>query len=269
MMNDSGTYLSIPWGKVRYLERGRGIPLLLLHSNGGTLEGWSLNMTELGRYYRVIALDIPGYGQSDPVEGEPGIESLASAVMKVLDTLEIKKTHIAGNSLGGILALEIAAEHPERTGKLVLIGTPCGEEHELQKLLAILSKWEKEKDLAQITEEEGAGITPKINATLVKLINSNLKMAGSSFFQVNRSMASYPFKEQLEKVRNESLIIWGDQDGIASINNAWLLSRSLHGAPVHLIKGAGHSPQFDEPQSFNSLVIKFLRNKAKTSRSGV
>jgi len=268
-MNESVTYLSMPWGKVRYIERGKGIPLLLLHSNGGTLESWSLNLKELARYYRVIALDIPGFGQSDPVEGAAGIESLAFSIIKVLDTLKIEKTHIAGNSLGGILALEIAAAHPDRTDKLVLTGTPCGEEKELQKLLAILSKWEKDKDYAEINEEEGAKITPKINATLVKLINSNLKMAGSSFFQINRAMSSYPFKERLEKVRNESLIIWGDQDGIASLNNAWLLSRSLHGAPVSLIKGAGHSPQFDEPQSFNSLVIRFLKGKAKTHLSKV
>ncbi len=262
MMNNSGNYLSMPWGKVRYLERGKGFPLLLLHSNGGTLEGWSLNIKELGSYFRVIALDIPGYGHSERIAGEPGIESLTASIMAILDTLGIEKTHVAGNSLGGIIAIDMAAACPTRTGKLVLIGTPCGEEHELRKILMILSSWRVDKDLAQITEEEGARITPKIDAALRTLINSNLKMAGSYFFQINQAIASYHFKESLEKVRNESLIIWGDQDGIASLNNAWLLSKSLNGAPVHLIKGAGHSPQFDDPHSFNSLVTGFLRGRA-------
>jgi len=261
MINNAGAFLEMPWGKLRYLERGKGFPLVLLHSNGGTLESWSLNLKDLGDYFRVIAIDLPGYGRSERLGGDISIESLASSVIAVMDRLEAEKAHFIGNSLGGTIALEIAAANPERAAKLVLTGTPCGDRSELEKLLVILSKWEKEKDLAQIDEEQGALITPGINPALLTLINSNLRMAGATFFQANRAISSYNFNERVEKVGNEAIIIWGDQDGIASINNAWLLSKSLHGAPVHLIKGAGHSPQFDDPQSFNSLVIRFLKKK--------
>jgi len=261
MTNNAGAFLDMPWGKLRYLEKGKGFPLVLLHSNGGTLESWSLNLKDLGDYFRVIALDLPGYGRSERLEGGVSIESMASSVVAVMDRLGVEKAHLAGNSLGGTIALEIAAAHPERAAKLVLTGTPCGDRSELEKLLAVLSKWEKEKDLAQIDEEQGALITPGINPMLLALINSNLRMAGATFFQANSAISSYRFDERAAKVVNEAMIIWGDQDGIASINNAWLLSKSLHGAPVHLIKGAGHSPQFDDPQNFNSLVIRFLKKK--------
>lgn len=239
------------------MERGSGPWLLLLHSNGGNLESWSLNIRDLSAYFHVVAIDMPGYGESAEPPDKSSIEIYGDCIMEIIRGLSCKKTHIIGNSLGGILGIDIAARYPGWVGKMVLVGTPSGESREMEKTLRLLDSWVGEDGVPRVNEEEALKITPKVNEGILKLINANLKMAAKSFMAMNRAIATFDFSSSLQKVKCPAIIIWGDQDRITSINSAWNLSRILN-AQVYLVKGAGHSPQFDNPSQFNKLVLEFL-----------
>jgi abhydrolase domain-containing protein 6 len=259
IMSRTISFLTMPWGKVRYDERGSGFPVLLLHGNGAVLESWALNIRELSSAFRVIALDIPGFGESEKPQDLSSIEVISDYILQTMKALSISKAHIVGNSLGGVIALDLARRHPESTEKLVLIATPSGEKGEMEKIHKLLSGWVRDDGIPRVTMEEGADITPKLDSRILALINNNLKMAGGSFELVNRALQKFDFKSPLAHVKSRAIILWGDQDRVAAINGAWILSHHLADAPVHIIKGAGHSPQFDQPRIVNRLILAFLK----------
>jgi len=157
------------------------------------------------------------------------------------------------------MGIDLAARYPDIVDKLVVVSSPSGEPEELKEIIAHLNSWVKEDNIPRVDEKEALRITPHINAQILTLINGNLKMAGESFAKVNRAILNYNFKKALKAVKCPAIIIWGDEDGIIPINSAWILSRMLRDAPVYLIKGGGHSPQFDNPEQFNKLVTEFLQ----------
>jgi pimeloyl-ACP methyl ester carboxylesterase len=109
-------------GVIHYAEVGVGEPLLLLHATPGTWRSMAQLIPLLANDFRVIALDTPGYGNSDPVPGTPTIDAMAISVISMLDELKIPKAHIAGLHTGNKIAASMAAQRPERVGKVVLAG---------------------------------------------------------------------------------------------------------------------------------------------------
>jgi pimeloyl-ACP methyl ester carboxylesterase len=97
-----------------YTRRGRGAPLVLLHALGSSRQAWNPVLPALAEQFDVLAVDLPGFGDSKllPLDVEPDPLALASAVAGLLDDLEITLPHIAGNSLGGWVALELARLQP-------------------------------------------------------------------------------------------------------------------------------------------------------------
>lgn len=259
-MSNEIKFLEMKWGKIRYFEtepKEKG-NILMLHSNGATFETWSLNVKELSREFRLIIPDIPGYGHSTKPDTIKSTGQLTGYILEFIDTIKIDKFSIMGNSLGGIIGIDLASRSPEKVDKLVLIATPSGLKNEMEKLLLILNSWIKDDGIPSINEQDGLKITPQCDKTILHIINGNLKMAGKTFKEVNDAVMNYDYTGALKNVKAPAMIIWGDEDGVLSINCAWDLSRQLKDAPVHILKGAGHSPHFDKPDELNRLVRNFL-----------
>ena len=109
-------------GALHYAELGIGPPLLLMHATPGSWRAMAALAPLLATHFRVIALDTPGYGQSDPVPGKASIEGLAESVVALLDALNLPQAHLLGLHTGNKIAAALAADWPERVGRLVLAG---------------------------------------------------------------------------------------------------------------------------------------------------
>ena len=109
-------------GVIHYVEVGIGEPLLLLHATPGTWRAMAKLIPLLAKDFRVIGLDTPGYGNSDPVPGTPTIDAMALSVISMLDELKISKAHIVGLHTGNKIAAAIAAQWPDRVNRVVLAG---------------------------------------------------------------------------------------------------------------------------------------------------
>ena len=112
--------------RIHYNEAGSGHPVIMLHGSGPGATGWSnfhQNLKVLSARYRVLAVDFPGWGQSDPVE--PGTRDNTLAVKLLLDALGVDKAALVGNSMGGRAAITFAAEYPERVSHLITMGAGC------------------------------------------------------------------------------------------------------------------------------------------------
>lgn len=95
---------------VHYQEAGQGPVLILIHGLGSSSESWNANLDTLARAYRVIAIDLPGFGKSDRPKADYSVRYLAGVVSEFIDSLGVTKVALAGNSLGGWIAALVALE---------------------------------------------------------------------------------------------------------------------------------------------------------------
>ena len=117
-------FLELDYGRIHYVEDGEGDPLLFIHGSGPGVSGlanFENNLSAFSNNFRCIVIDLPGYGKSDPVEGDP-IGASVNSIISFLDKMNITSTHIIGNSLGGMLGALIAAYNKDRVKSFVTIG---------------------------------------------------------------------------------------------------------------------------------------------------
>src|SRR5262245_46054618 len=111
--------------RIRYVDEGRGAPVVLIHGFTGTIERSWVNtgiLPDLARDYRVVALDLRGHGASDKPHEPPAYDDIGLDVIRLLDHLGIERAHVVGYSLGGIIALKLLTTHPQRFSSAVLGG---------------------------------------------------------------------------------------------------------------------------------------------------
>ena len=113
--------------RIHYNEAGTGPVIIMLHGGGPGATGWSnfqRNIGPLSERFRVLLIDLPGFGKSDSVViNEPLSQFNARVLRDLLDTLHIERTHLIGNSMGGSIALNFAIDYPDRTDRLVVMGS--------------------------------------------------------------------------------------------------------------------------------------------------
>ena len=108
--------------RVRYADRGFGDSVvLLLHGFGGDLDNWMFNLDSLAEKHRLLALDLPGHGQSVKTNVDPSLSGMATFVRKFLDGLSVSSVHVVGHSMGGAIAMQLASDSPETVKSLGLI----------------------------------------------------------------------------------------------------------------------------------------------------
>ncbi len=121
---DTPQYLFTEVGglRVRYADRGFGDSVvLLLHGFGGDLDNWMFNLDSLAERHRVLALDLPGHGQSVKTNVDPSLSGMATFVSKFLDVLSVSTVNVVGHSMGGAIAMQLASDSPETVKSLGLI----------------------------------------------------------------------------------------------------------------------------------------------------
>ena len=112
--------------RIHYLEMGQGEPLLLVHSVGQSIYTWRDLMPLLARQYRVIAIDLPGFGHSDrPFSLSYSMDEMADVLLKIVDALHLARTHLLGCAMGGMYALHAMAKLPIRFDKVIAL-SPSG-----------------------------------------------------------------------------------------------------------------------------------------------
>lgn len=120
-------YANLKSGQVHYVEVGAGAPLLLLHSAPRSSRAYLFLLPLLAPYFRCLAPDLPGFGQSDPLGGKVTMEVLAGAMTEFLGALGIAKAHVFGYHTGNKVAAAMAADHPKHVDRVIL----CGQIHSI------------------------------------------------------------------------------------------------------------------------------------------
>jgi 4,5:9,10-diseco-3-hydroxy-5,9,17-trioxoandrosta-1(10),2-diene-4-oate hydrolase len=257
---------------------GSGPAVVLLHGAGPgatSLSNFGQNVPALAAHFRLLLVDHPGYGASDRPEfarDKSVLAVTADAIAVLLDQLGVQRAHLIGNSLGGGTALTTALRHPERVGRLLLMG-PAGAavplfSEPLSEGLRLLT------DLYRAPQPDRARLEAFVRVMVhdQRLVTDELleqRWAAASdpdVFaaqqRVNASFTAPPPDEQLwrslHRVNHEVLLTWGREDRVLPLDWAFFALRRMPNARLHVFPRCGHWAQVERRAEFDRLAIDFL-----------
>ncbi len=246
--------LDIAGTRVWYGRSGTGHPVLLLHGWGASSATMALVHDDLARQYDVTAIDLPGHGRSSLPPDAWGTEDYTACVLAVMDRLRIRRPHILGHSFGGRIALDLAARHPDRVDKLVLVSSagllpPRSAAYYLRTALARIGR---------VFGRFGSGGRALQTRLYSKVASPDYAQAGPmrpTFVKiVNEDLAPL-----LGSIRAPTLLIWGARDTETPLAVGRRMTRLIPSASLAVIEGAGHYAFLDAFGKFRLLVARFLR----------
>jgi pimeloyl-ACP methyl ester carboxylesterase len=233
-------------GQIHCRVGGIGEPLLLLHGLPSSSSEFSEIIPILSQHYRILAMDLPLYGDSYKLTKEPDIKDLAQATLDFLDVLNIQKTHIGGHHTGASVAVELAAEHSHRVNKLVLSGCPALTP-EQGRMLIENSPYKELKItpdgwfLQTIWDLVIKRYPPDKMDKAYEFALDYMK-AGTRAEEGHRACFGYDILPKLRKIRQPTLALCGDQDVCFQYHETTL--KNIPHAQSHIIKGGNsHTPR--------------------------
>lgn len=243
--------------KLRYARRGAetGTPVLFLHGFGGDLDNWLFNLDALGEAHPVLALDLPGHGQSSPRLPGTDLAALAGVVAAFLAQLDLGPVHVVGHSMGGAIAAQLALDHPAAVRSLSLMA-PAGFGPEINVgytggFARASSKRELKPLLEQLFQDPGLVSRQMIDDVLkykrldgiedlLVALNEGLFPGGTQAALPGRALAGKPL-----------LVVWGADDRIVPAAHA---AHVPAGATVEIFPATGHMVMMEKANEVNRLI---------------
>lgn len=267
---------------INYYEAGSGtgvggdLPLVMLHGGGPGASSWSNFGSALPGFaeqFRTILIDQPGFGGSDKPEVVGNYyRHAATYVIALLDQLGIDRVHLLGNSLGGGTAMRLALEHPDRVGRLILMG-PGG----LSLNLFHADPTEGVKRLMEFNMDPSKETLKAFISTMVvnqDLVTDELVEArfadatapGSREAMMSMGMSFYnpeTFEDgmlwrEAHRLRKHTLLTWGREDRVNPLDGAMVALKLLPKAQLHVFPNCGHWAQIEAADEFREVSIQFL-----------
>ncbi len=211
------------------MDIGDGPPLVFIHGLGGSWQNWLANLPVFARTHRCIAPDLPGFGESDLVEGEVSITRYAELVEELLTELGIDRCAVVGNSMGGFIAAEMALKYPVAVDRLVLVSAAVlwQEYRRAKPLVTFANATEGVLGRALADAAPLAAGRPRLRQSALRFggIRAPHKLSRElqrelvltarrtpGFLPALKALASYPLRDELGRVDVPTLIVWGDAD---------------------------------------------------------
>jgi len=273
-------WVQIDGHRVNVIEIGEGPPVLFVHGHSGSWQNWLENLPAIaagGR--RAIALDLPGFGESEMPEGRLTVERWARCLDMLLDALEIESAPVVGNSLGGFISAEMAIRHPARVERLVLV-TAAGVS---DRYIGLPTKFLARNTVARV--ERLLNSRGQIPRGQVRTIVSRprMRMAALGFVVAHperlraeicvellrgagreavpdgtAAIMTYDFSHRVPEISCPTLIVWGEGDRLVSVASADRYEELIGDSRKIIYADTGHVPQIERPARFNSDLEAFL-----------
>jgi pimeloyl-ACP methyl ester carboxylesterase len=235
---------------------GEGTPWLLLHQTPRSIDEFAEVIPLLARRRRVIAMDTPGYGASDPVPGQPTVADYAGVAVQVLDALGIPKVIAVGHHTGAVIAVELAAAFASRVESVVLSGPVYTDAAGRAELGAFFKQWHVQPDGSHLIEKWQKMSQWLPRPPLVQRFVVDLFKAGETSEQGHFAVADYRMEERLPLVGCPALLIYSKHDPFASPERATPLREAFKPA-TEVTLDAGVFVANENPEAFARAVLDY------------
>jgi 3-oxoadipate enol-lactonase len=241
-------------------EAGDGdhTPIIFLHGVGSDKSLWRPQLAHFSTERRAVALDYPGYGDSDPAPQGTSRENYAAAILSAMSELEIWRAHICGLSLGGVVAIAMHAQAPERIASLTLADTfavhPDGHAIHERGVAAsndLRAAAEARVDVL-LAQPSDRAVRREVVETMAAIDPAAYRIGAEAVWLADQ-------RERVHEIRCPTLVVCGDHDVVTPPALSRELVHLIPGARYEAIEGAGHISNLEKPDAFNTLVGAFIR----------
>jgi len=259
------------------VDFGEGPPLIFIHGLSGCWQNWLEQLPHFARDHRVIAVDLPGFGQSEMPAEDISISGYAETIDALITEIGIDAARIVGNSMGGFIGSELAIGHPARVERLVLVAAAGlsiesirtertrGMRHRAENVVFF--------SLGNVaSRSHQVALRPRLRHALLLVVAAHpSKLPGPlaaeqvlgsgkpGFSDALEAMCRYPLRDRLEKISCPTLILWGDKDRLVPLKDAAVFEQLIPDSRKIIYKDTGHVSMMERPARFNEDVRAFLQ----------
>ena len=267
-------YVEVAGIGTHYVVAGQGPPVVLIHGLGSSLATWQRTIEPLAERHTVYALDMPGHGDSEKPDVQYSLQAGVAYLADFLDALNVPRAALVGNSMGGLLSLGVALEHPERVTRLALVDA-AGLGRELAFALRVASLpvvgelmrrgsvfgyaralMREASYEGRITRSvlanafRGARIAPEASRAELNALRNGVNFRGVR--------PGYVLLDRLPELQPPLLIVWGAQDKVLPVAHAYAAARRRPDAQVVVLEQCGHWPQLEQAEEFKRVLQAYL-----------
>ena len=242
-------------------DTGEGFPLVLVHGFLGSSKMWEPQVNFFKKHFRVITPDLPGFGKSNKAKPHNNIQSIADLLLDCLEEEKIDKFYLLGHSMGGMIVQEMAKKAGENISKLICYSTgPIGE---------MPGRFETVDQSRENLKKKGLEITAKNIAKTWFIKGEEAKYfdicidAGKQTSMETADNSLVAIKnwngvDTLKNIKNETLIVWGDQDKSYNLEQEQTLASNIERSKLVIFKDCAHNVHLEKPNQFNNTIKDFL-----------
>ena len=244
-------------------DKGKGFPLVLVHGFLGSSDMWEPQINFFKNNFRVITPDLPGFGKSNKIKSLDNIQAIANLLLETIEFKKIHKFHLLGHSMGGMIVQEMAKKSGDKISKLVCYSTgPRGE---------MPGRFETVDQSRENLKKNGLELTVKniaktwfIKGEKAKYFDICIK-AGKQTSISAADNALIAFKDwngvdTLKNIKNDTLILWGDQDRSYKIDQIQTLKKNISNSSLFIFKDCAHNVHLEKVDEFNNKIQEFLNS---------
>ena len=265
-------FLTAKHGRLHYESIGEGRPIIMIHGFTNYGLSWAQQVPELVHAgFRVILPDLYGHGQSQPADTALTVPDLASGITDLMHHLRISRAILCGLSLGGMVAQQLAVTAPACVEALVVANSRATFAE--PALVEAVESWinvflQPEGPLKRLAitwplllnetyRESAAG-----HAALSAWKQALAGVPGSSLANVAQGMTQFDLRDRISEITVPTCVISGDQDKLFPPEKTAEIASAIRSSVFHTIEGGGHISSMDSPDTFNRLLLDFVRSRA-------
>jgi pimeloyl-ACP methyl ester carboxylesterase len=262
------------------VDIGEGPVILMIHGLAGSWQNWLENIPFFARDHRVIAVDLPGFGESQMPAKDISISRYADTIDALLDVLEIDQpVRLVGNSMGGFIGAELAIRYPARIERLVLVAAAGlsvenirtkrekGLRHRAENIAFFNIGWVAARSPTVVRR-------PRLRSAVMLLVVAHpdrlppeltfeqVKGSGKDGFPgALEALCNYPIRERLPEIECPTFIVWGDKDRLVPLKDASVFEELIDDSRKVVYEDTGHLTMLERPARFNRDVCEFLQEE--------
>ncbi len=247
---------------LHYETAGQGEPLLLLHGLGSRGEDWAFQFPAYAERFQVIAPDARGHGRSEKPPGPYSVPMMAADVLGLLDSLGVAPAHVVGLSMGGMIAFQMAVDHPERVRSLTIVNSGPA------LVARSFGDWLRLRQRLLLAQLFGPALTgvflskrlfpkPDQAAMRDRFIELWAMNDRDAYLASLRALVGWSVLDRVGAIRCPVLVIAGDRDYLP-LEAKRQYTDMISGARLVVIEDSGHATPVDQAEQFNACVLRFL-----------
>lgn len=252
---------------IHYEVLGQGLPVLFLHGWMGSWRYWLPTMEFVAEHFRTYSFDFWGFGDSDKQAETHTIEDYVAQMLRFLDGMGIARTRLVGHSMGGMVALKAAIDHPDRIVRVATAGAVV-EGSALAPLLKLTTNqlvtrlFVRASVVTNIWGRLMRNIRSGWRRWFQEVVDDSAKGSQDAIWESVRSMRQTDLRPELDQLQVPTLIVHGSKDDIVDPDQVEIFEQ-IHVPSVQVVvmPDCRHFPFMDEPERFNQMLLDFLREE--------